>query len=102
MLGLSFRGLASFRGLRGSRGAGDREPRSATDPGWSSGRGKPRIGFLFGTRPEAIKLAPAIDACRRGGVIDPVVCVTAQHRVLLDQVLDAFSIRPHEDLNLMR
>jgi UDP-N-acetylglucosamine 2-epimerase (hydrolysing) len=61
-----------------------------------------RIGFVFGTRPEAIKMAPVIAACRRAPDVQPVVCVTAQHRHLLDQVLTFFEIEPDEDLDLMR
>lgn len=62
----------------------------------------PRILTIFGTRPEAIKLAPLVEALRsspRG--LQPVVCVTAQHRGLLDQVLEVFGIQPDYDLNLM-
>jgi UDP-N-acetylglucosamine 2-epimerase (non-hydrolysing) len=59
-----------------------------------------RILFVFGTRPEAIKLCPVIHAMRGAG-LEPVVCVTAQHREMLDQVLDCFSIRPDSDLDLM-
>ena len=56
---------------------------------------------VFGTRPEAIKLAPVIGALRRGGC--PVaVCATAQHRQMLDQVLALFDIRCDHDLDLMR
>ncbi len=62
-----------------------------------------RVLFVFGTRPEAIKLAPLI---RRLGAAPAIfqtrVCVTAQHRSMLDQVLGAFGIRPHHDLGLMR
>jgi UDP-N-acetylglucosamine 2-epimerase (non-hydrolysing) len=61
-----------------------------------------RIGFVFGTRPEAIKLAPVIAACRDLPGLEPLVCVTAQHRELLDQVLGFFDIEPDEDLDLMR
>jgi UDP-N-acetylglucosamine 2-epimerase (hydrolysing) len=61
-----------------------------------------RIGFVFGTRPEAIKLAPVIEACRWADGLEPVVCVTAQHRELLDQVLTVFGLGPDEDLDLMR
>src|SRR5881296_2233305 len=61
-----------------------------------------RIGFVFGTRPEAIKLAPVIAACRDLPGLEPKVCVTAQHRALLDQVLGLFDIEPDEDLDLMR
>jgi UDP-N-acetylglucosamine 2-epimerase len=61
-----------------------------------------RIGFVFGTRPEAIKMAPVIAACGAAPGLEPVVCVTAQHRELLDQVLTFFGIEPDEDLDLMR
>ncbi|MBI4515838.1 MAG: UDP-N-acetylglucosamine 2-epimerase (non-hydrolyzing) [Deltaproteobacteria bacterium] len=59
-----------------------------------------RILVVFGTRPEAIKLAPVIDALRAAGEVR--VCVTAQHREMLDQVLRVFGIRPDHDLNLMQ
>ena len=58
--------------------------------------------FLFGTRPEAIKLAPLISAMNKDPRFDPRVCVTAQHREMLDQVLAMFEIVPHHDLDLMR
>jgi UDP-N-acetylglucosamine 2-epimerase (non-hydrolysing) len=58
---------------------------------------------IFGTRPEAIKLAPLIQEFRaRAGQFQVKVCVTAQHRAMLDQVLAAFHIEPEYDLNLMR
>ena len=58
---------------------------------------------MFGTRPEAIKLAPVIRRLREWpDRFDTRVAVTAQHRALLDQVLDIFSIRPDHDLNLMQ
>lgn len=58
--------------------------------------------FVFGTRPEAIKLAPVILHLRQAGEsVEPRVCVTAQHRGLLDQVLATFGIEPHHDLNVM-
>ena len=57
--------------------------------------------FIFGTRPEAIKVAPVIKAFQRSGRIQPVVAVTGQHRGMLDQVLDFFGIVPDHDLNLM-
>jgi UDP-N-acetylglucosamine 2-epimerase len=103
MLGLSFRGLGSFGGRRAPKRTRRLKSASARGAQATSGRSSlARVGFLFGTRPEAIKLAPVINACLRSGVIEPVICVTAQHRELLDQVLDAFAIRPQEDLNLMR
>lgn len=67
----------------------------------SSGRRK-RIAVVFGTRPEAIKLAPLVLALRQDRDIDCSVCVTAQHRELLDQVLEEFGIIPDVDLDLMR
>ncbi len=62
-----------------------------------------RVLFIFGTRPEAIKLAPLIKELeRRGDKFDVRVCVTGQHREMLDQVLDFFSIKPQYDLNVMQ
>ena len=63
---------------------------------------KPRIAAIFGTRPEAIKLAPIVLALRRRRDVECRVCVTAQHRQMLDQVLGVFGIRPDVDLDLMR
>ena len=60
-----------------------------------------RILTVFGTRPEAIKMAPVIRAARAAG-IETSVCVTAQHRDMLDQVLRVFAIAPDHDLNLMQ
>ena len=60
-----------------------------------------RILTVFGTRPEAIKMAPIIHAARAAG-IETHVCVTAQHRDLLDQMLRVFRITPDHDLNLMQ
>ncbi len=57
---------------------------------------------VFGTRPEAIKLAPVLQELQRSSEITSRVCVTAQHREMLDQVLEIFGIRPDYDLNLMR
>ena len=57
---------------------------------------------MFGTRPEAIKLAPLIRQLRSCGAFQPRVCVTAQHRDMLDPVLAAFQIAPDYDLDLMR
>lgn len=61
-----------------------------------------KVALIFGTRPEAIKLAPIVLALRQRGSVGCRVCVTAQHREMLDQVLDAFDISPDEDLNIMR
>jgi UDP-N-acetylglucosamine 2-epimerase (non-hydrolysing) len=61
-----------------------------------------RVLSVFGTRPEAIKMAPLIKALQASDAIDARVCVTAQHRQMLDQVLDLFDIRPDHDLDVMR
>jgi len=61
-----------------------------------------KISVIFGTRPEALKLAPVIRALRADSAFDCRVCVTAQHREMLDQVLGIFDIRPDTDLDLMR
>jgi UDP-N-acetylglucosamine 2-epimerase (non-hydrolysing) len=60
-----------------------------------------KVSVIFGTRPEAIKLAPVILALKNDPRLSCEVCVTAQHREMLDQVLDDFGIRPDVDLNLM-
>jgi UDP-N-acetylglucosamine 2-epimerase (non-hydrolysing) len=60
-----------------------------------------KILFVFGTRPEAIKLCPVIQRLREHPAFSVEVCVTAQHRQMLDQVLEAFQITPDYDLNLM-
>ena len=61
-----------------------------------------KIMLIFGTRPEAIKLAPIIQRLKaEGSKFKPVVCVTAQHREMLDQVLNLFEIEPDYDLNIM-
>jgi len=56
---------------------------------------------VFGTRPDAVKMAPLVRELEKYPQIEPVVCVTAQHRQMLDQVLDIFSIKPDYDLNVM-
>jgi UDP-N-acetylglucosamine 2-epimerase (non-hydrolysing) len=62
-----------------------------------------KILFIFGTRPEAIKLCPVIRYFREHSQhLEPCICVTAQHRDMLDQVLNVFGIEPHHDLNAMR
>jgi len=63
---------------------------------------KKRILTVFGTRPEAIKMAPLVHALAEDERFDAKVCVTAQHREMLDQVLDLFEITPNYDLNLMK
>jgi UDP-N-acetylglucosamine 2-epimerase len=61
-----------------------------------------RVLTVFGTRPEAIKLAPVILGLRAHPEVEHRICVTAQHRQMLDQVLDTFGIVPHYDLDVMR
>lgn len=63
---------------------------------------KQKILVVFGTRPEAVKLAPVIQALQRKSSLETVVCVTAQHREMLDQVLHLFNVKPEIDLNLMK
>lgn len=62
---------------------------------------KKTICVIFGTRPEAVKLVPVILALKQKASFSVKICVTAQHRQMLDQVLDLFSIIPDVDLNLM-
>ena len=65
-------------------------------------KGKIKVMTVFGTRPEAIKMAPVILELRKHPEeIATVVAVTAQHREMLDQVLRLFHIRPDHDLNIM-
>ena len=61
-----------------------------------------RVVVVFGTRPEAVKMAPVVKALAGTPNVDAKVVVTAQHRQMLDQVLDLFGIVPDVDLNLMR
>jgi UDP-N-acetylglucosamine 2-epimerase (non-hydrolysing) len=63
---------------------------------------KLRVLSIFGTRPEAVKMAPVLKELDATQGIESLVCVTAQHREMLDQVLDLFKIKPDIDLNLMR
>jgi UDP-N-acetylglucosamine 2-epimerase (non-hydrolysing) len=61
-----------------------------------------KVMTVFGTRPEAIKLAPVIHELeRRSGDFRSVVCVTGQHREMLDQALDLFGIEPDYDLGVI-
>jgi UDP-N-acetylglucosamine 2-epimerase (non-hydrolysing) len=61
-----------------------------------------KILSVFGTRPEAVKMAPVVQRLAQTPEIDSCVCVTAQHRQMLDQVLNLFDIQPDYDLDLMR
>jgi UDP-N-acetylglucosamine 2-epimerase (non-hydrolysing) len=60
-----------------------------------------KVMLVFGTRPEATKMAPVFMALRRSAVLTPVVCVSAQHREMLDVVLEHFGIVPDHDLDVM-
>jgi UDP-N-acetylglucosamine 2-epimerase (non-hydrolysing) len=61
----------------------------------------PRVLSIFGTRPEAVKMAPVVERLRNTPGVEAGVCVTAQHRQMLDQVLSLFDIVPDFDLNVM-
>jgi len=61
-----------------------------------------KVMTIFGTRPEAIKMAPLIKELEKRDNIESIVCVTAQHREMLDQVLNIFDIKPKYDLNIMK
>ena len=64
---------------------------------------KIKVMTIFGTRPEAIKMAPLVKELEKNSdKIESIVCVTAQHRQMLDQVLEIFDIKPDYDLNLMK
>ena len=62
---------------------------------------KIKVMTVFGTRPEAIKMAPLVKELKSRRKIECIVCVTAQHRQMLDQVLEVFDIKPDYDLNIM-
>ena len=61
-----------------------------------------KVMTIFGTRPEAVKMAPLVKELEKRKEIESIVCVTAQHREMLDQVLKVFDIKPNYDLNLMK
>ncbi len=63
---------------------------------------KIKVMSIFGTRPEAIKMAPLVKELEKREEIESIVCVTAQHREMLDQVLETFDITPDYDLNMMK
>lgn len=63
---------------------------------------KLKVLTIFGTRPEAIKMAPVVTALQKDDFFDARVCITAQHREMLDQVLALFKIEPDYDLNVMK
>ncbi len=61
-----------------------------------------KVMLVFGTRPEAIKMCPLVNELKTRKNIETVVCVTGQHRQMLDQVLDVFNIKPDYDLSIMK
>lgn len=61
-----------------------------------------KVMLVFGTRPEAIKMCPVVKALRRHQDIETIVCVTGQHREMLEQVLQVFEVRPEYDLAIMK
>lgn len=63
---------------------------------------KKKIMLVFGTRPEAIKMCPLVNELKKRKTIDTIVCVTGQHRQMLDQVLDTFDVIPDYDLSIMK
>ena len=62
---------------------------------------KNKVMTVFGTRPEAIKMAPLVKELQSREEIEQITCVTAQHRQMLDQVLETFQIKPEYDLDIM-
>ena len=61
-----------------------------------------KVMTVFGTRPEAIKICPLVNEMKKREGLDVIVCVTAQHRQMLDQVLNTFNVTPNYDLNIMK
>ena len=62
---------------------------------------KIKVMSVFGTRPEAIKMAPLVKELARCDEIESICCVTAQHRQMLDSVLEVFDLKPDWDLDIM-
>ena len=61
-----------------------------------------KVMLVFGTRPEAIKMCPLVNELKKRKELQTVVCVTGQHRQMLDMVLQAFSVTPDYDLSVMK
>ena len=61
-----------------------------------------KVMLVFGTRPEAIKMCPLVNELKKHQEIETVVCVTGQHRQMLDQVLETFKVKPDYDLSIMK
>ena len=60
------------------------------------------VMLVFGTRPEAIKMCPLVNELKQRQALRTVVCISGQHRQMLDQVLDAFAVTPDYDLSIMK
>ena len=63
---------------------------------------KKKVMVVFGTRPEAIKMCPLVKELKTRESLNTIVCVTGQHRQMLDQVLDAYNVVPDYDLSIMK
>ena len=63
---------------------------------------KKKVMLVFGTRPEAIKMCPLVNELKTRESLEPIVCVTGQHRQMLDQVLNTFGVIPDYDLSIMK
>ena len=61
-----------------------------------------KVMLVFGTRPEAIKMCPLVKELQTRGGLETVVCVTGQHRQMLDSVLNTFGVTPEYDLSIMK
>lgn len=61
-----------------------------------------KVMLVFGTRPEAIKMCPLVNELKKRSAIKVIVCVTGQHRQMLDQVLNTFEVKPDYDLDIMK
>ena len=61
-----------------------------------------KVMLVFGTRPEAIKMCPLVNELKTRSELETIVCVTGQHRQMLDQVLNAFGVVPDYDLSIMK
>ena len=63
---------------------------------------KKKIMLVFGTRPEAIKMCPLVKELKMRETLETIVCVTGQHKQMLEQVLNTFNIEPDYDLSIMK
>ena len=63
---------------------------------------KKKVMLVFGTRPEAIKMCPLVNELKKRETLETIVCVTGQHRQMLDQVLETFNVIPDYDLAIMK